>query len=75
MVEKDRNILDKPEDNKNSDNNWKWGIFYYNPNDKRIFPRKRYGNGWTINFANPLSIGAFLILLIGGIILAEKLKK
>jgi uncharacterized membrane protein len=37
--------------------NWKWGIFYYNKNDKRIFPPKRVAAfGWTVNFANPYSI-------------------
>ncbi|MFV0389890.1 MAG: DUF5808 domain-containing protein [Pyrinomonadaceae bacterium] len=46
--------------------NWKWGIFYYNREDKRIFPPKRCkAMGWTINFGNPASIAAFTILLIG----------
>ncbi len=37
--------------------NWKWGIFYYNKNDKRIFPPKRVAAfGRTVNFANPYSI-------------------
>ena len=34
-------------------NNWKFGIFYFNKDDKRIFPPKRYGYfGCTINFLN-----------------------
>lgn len=38
-------------------NNWKLGIFYFNPKDKRIFPPKRIAQfGWTINFANPFSV-------------------
>lgn len=41
---------------------WKWNLFYFNPSDKRIFPPKRYGIGWTINFANIKSIFAFLVL-------------
>ncbi len=46
--------------------NWKLGVFYYNKKDKRIFPPKRIGYlGWTINFANPLSIGAFVLMLVG----------
>jgi uncharacterized membrane protein len=45
--------------------NWKWGVFYYNKEDKRIFPPKRIPwMGWTINFANPKSILAFLIVLL-----------
>jgi len=43
---------------------WKLGLFYYNKEDKRIFPPKRFGLGWTINFANPLSVSAFLLILI-----------
>jgi uncharacterized membrane protein len=43
---------------------YKLGIFYYNKNDKRIFPPKRNPNlGWTINFANPYSVLAFVALL------------
>jgi uncharacterized membrane protein len=38
-------------------NNWKCGILYFNKEDKRIFPPKRYGYfGCTINFLNPKSI-------------------
>lgn len=45
-------------------NNWKWGIFYYNPDDPRIFPPKRISFlGWTINFANPRSLFAFILML------------
>jgi uncharacterized membrane protein len=51
--------------------NWRWGLFYYNKDDKRIFPRKRVSVfGWTINFANPWSILSFVVLaaLLFGII-------
>ena len=45
-------------------NNWKYGIFYYNPSDDCIFPPKRISEmGWTINFANPRSILAFVGIL------------
>jgi uncharacterized membrane protein len=44
--------------------NWKLGCLYFNPNDTRIFPPKRIsGMGWTVNFANPKSVVAFLIML------------
>ena len=47
-------------------NNWKLGIFYFNPKDKRIFPPKRIpGLGWTVNFANPLSVLVMVGLLAG----------
>lgn len=45
--------------------NWKMGLFYFNPKDKRIFPPKRVkGWGRTINFANPYSI-IVAILCVG----------
>ncbi len=38
-------------------NNWICGIFYFNKEDKRIFPPKKIEwMGWTINFANPKSV-------------------
>lgn len=44
--------------------NWKVGFFYFNKEDKRIFPQKRTKElGWTINFANPKSILAFALIL------------
>ncbi|MCS3530377.1 DUF5808 domain-containing protein [Chryseobacterium sp. JUb7] len=43
---------------------WKLGLFYFNKEDKRLFPPKRFGLGWTINFANPWSVSAFLLILI-----------
>jgi uncharacterized membrane protein len=36
------------------DNYWKAGIFYVNKNDPSIFVEKRFGVGWSINFANPI---------------------
>jgi uncharacterized membrane protein len=55
--------------------NWKFGIFYYNKEDKRIFPPKRKAQfGWTVNFANPISILAILAIIIVTLILT-KLKK
>jgi uncharacterized membrane protein len=44
-------------------NDWKWGVFYFNPNDPRIFvPKRIEWLGWTPNFAQPVSI-----IIIGGI--------
>ena len=48
-------------------NNWKWGVFYFNRKDKRVFPPKRVSMlGWTVNFANPLSV----LIFMGAIALA-----
>ncbi len=47
------------------DKYWKWGMFYFNPEDKRIFPPKRIPwMGWTVNFANPISILIAVILIV-----------
>ena len=57
-------------------NNWIWGIFYYNKEDNRIFSPKRIAwMGWTVNFANPISVSVFLcILFLAAIlVLAQKL--
>lgn len=46
--------------------NYKGGIFYFNPRDKRIvLPRRKKIMGWTLNFAN---IYAYLLIL--GLIVA-----
>jgi uncharacterized membrane protein len=33
------------------DEHWKWGIFYYNPDDPALLVEKRFGIGYTMNFA------------------------
>ena len=44
--------------------NYKWGIFYFNPRDSRIFLPKRIAiMGITLNFANPYSYLILIILL------------
>lgn len=51
---------------------WKWGVFYYNPEDMRIFPPKRNPwMGWTVNFGNPISIITFVILTVVLIIISN----
>ena len=48
----------------NNPDHWILGLFYFNKNDQRLFPPKRFKYlGWTINFANPYSIFAYLILI------------
>ncbi|MEM1485028.1 DUF5808 domain-containing protein [Oscillospiraceae bacterium PP1C4] len=46
---------------RDDDHYWKLGTIYYNPNDPAIFVEKRFGIGWTCNFARPMS----WVLLIG----------
>lgn len=54
-------------------NNWKFGIFYFNRADKRVFPPKKIAwMGWTVNFANPLSVLA-IVLVLAFVIMMTKL--
>ncbi|TCP31796.1 putative membrane protein [Scopulibacillus darangshiensis] len=41
--------------NRNDDRYWKLGQFYFNPNDPAVWIEKRFGIGWTVNFARPAS--------------------
>ena len=57
--------FDKFEDDRkiNDPTNYKWGIFYFNRNDRRIMvPRRSKSKSWTLNFANFYSY--FLLILI-----------
>ncbi|WP_228469175.1 DUF1648 domain-containing protein [Paenibacillus sp. JNUCC31] len=47
----------------NEDDYWKLGFIYFNPNDPSLTVEKRYGIGWTINFARPLSWVLFLFII------------
>jgi uncharacterized membrane protein len=50
---------------------YKWGLFYFNPDDPRIIvPKRAQWMGWTMNFANLWSyviLGLFIVaaILIG----------
>jgi uncharacterized membrane protein len=57
-------------------NNWVYGFFYYNPEDKRILPPKRtLWMGWTVNFANRNSVLFFVFLTLFLAIITFILKK
>jgi uncharacterized membrane protein len=45
---------------------WKGGIFYVNPDDPALFIEKRFGIGYTLNFAHPTAwlLMAFLLLVL-----------
>lgn len=54
-----------PED---SDEHWKAGIIYFNPEDASVFLPERFGIGWTFNWARPASwvilIGFALVVVV-----------
>ena len=43
---------------------WKWRFLYFNRNDNRVFVPKRFGIGWTLNWASPFSYIAIIVILI-----------
>ena len=61
-----------PVGDRTPDQCWKLGVFYFNRNDPAVFVEKRFGVGWTVNFANPRAViilGALLCLSAAGIII------
>ena len=50
------------------DKYWKAGMFYYNPDDPSVWVEKRFGIGYTLNFANKRShwiMGGIVVLIFG----------
>lgn len=49
------------------DEHWKFGVFYYNPDDASLFLPERFGVGWTLNFARPtvwaIVVGGFAVTM------------
>ena len=58
--------------NRKDDKYWKMGAFYFNKNDPSMFVEKRFGIGYTLNFANPLAVivmaGIVIVVIVGIII-------
>ncbi|MFI5609261.1 DUF1648 domain-containing protein [Amycolatopsis sp. NPDC051903] len=48
---------------RDDDRFWKGGLVYVNRADRAVFVPKRFGIGWTLNFGNPVALGAFAFLL------------
>ncbi|GAA1975490.1 DUF1648 domain-containing protein [Catenulispora subtropica] len=45
--------------NRDDDSLWKAGVFYFNRDDPAVWIQKRFGVGWTVNWARPAAL-AFL---------------
>ena len=58
--------VNKCEDYRDDDDNWIWGMFYFNKNDPTFMIEKRIGIGYTVNFANKKSwvLFGFIIVFI-----------
>jgi Family of unknown function (DUF5808) len=47
------------------DRYWKMGIFYFNREDSAVLVEKRFGLGYTLNFARPAAWVIVLLILMG----------
>ena len=50
------------------DRYWKLGVFYFNPDDSAIVVEKRFGLGYSLNFARPTTWGIVALLLIAPLV-------
>lgn len=48
---------------RDDDKYWKLGQFYFNKNDPSIFVEKRFGIGWTNNWAHPISWILLIVII------------
>jgi uncharacterized membrane protein len=56
------------------DARWYGGLLYYNPSDAAVLVPKRFGLGWTLNFARPASwiyLAAILLFCLALIVLIK----
>ncbi len=59
------------------DKYWKLGSLYYNPEDPSLFIEKRFGIGWTMNWARPMSwviMGGLLLFIAGMMIFSSQMR-
>ena len=56
----------------NDPTNYKWGIFYFNPNDQRIMvPKRSKSMGWTLNFARMYSYIILILIFALAVVLGK----
>jgi len=49
---------------------YKWGIFYFNPDDTRIIlPKRNQWMGWTLNFANLWSYVIIAVIIASAVMI------
>lgn len=64
QIDEDGGAAEKGGMPNDEDRFWKLGVFYVNRNDAAFIVPKRFGVGWTVNFAHPIAW-----LLIAGLVL------
>ena len=56
----------------NDPTNYKWGIFYFNPDDQRIMvPKRSKSMGWTLNFARMYSYIILILIFALAVVLGK----
>jgi uncharacterized membrane protein len=57
-----------PVGDRTPDRYWKLGLFYFNPDDSAIVVEKRFGLGYSLNFARPTTWAIMALLLIAPLV-------
>lgn len=57
-------VVEQPDD----DEFYKWGMFYYNPDNPAVMVEKRMGTGWTFNFATWQGKAFIIFVLLGTVL-------
>lgn len=66
---KDKNSNKENYNDREDDDHWKLGVFYFNPDDPALFIEKRFGVGWTINFGRPIAVIIFAAIILGAFLI------
>lgn len=64
LLHSHQDLRESPMGDHTADDHWKFGMFYYDPNDPAFFVEKRFGIGWTWNFGHRLSWVAISLVLL-----------
>ena len=65
---------DKITGDRTPDECWTWGMIYFNADDPAVFVEKRFGIGYTLNFANWLAWAFLLGILIVPLLISVVLR-
>jgi uncharacterized membrane protein len=67
-AEKSSTASAPPVGDRTPDRYWKLGVFYFNPDDSAIVVEKRFGLGYSLNFARPTTWAIMALLLIAPLV-------
>jgi uncharacterized membrane protein len=73
MVKRERATPVADSGDRTPDRCWKWGLIYFNPGDPAVFVEKRFGVGYTVNWARPAAWGllaGMTVIVIAVVLLA-----